>query len=177
MVDGGFNTRSTTSAGRLFDAISSLLGVRDEVTYEGQAAIELEALAHRGDKRKGPALRLDILERDGGLILDPEPLYTALVQAVLERAETAHLAAAFHVALAGALAAACSCVRDGGGPEAVALCGGVFQNRILTRLTERALESRGLRPILPGRVPINDGGLALGQVMVANAATVDPEEE
>jgi hydrogenase maturation protein HypF len=170
MVDRGFNTPLTSSAGRLFDAIAALLGVRDTVTYEGQAAIELEQLARRGNARRGPSQRVDVVEREGKLILDPEQLFDTLLQAVLERTDIAHLAAGFHSALAEALAVACSRVREGGGPSLAVLCGGVFQNRILTRLTAQALKAAGFEVVLPGLVPVNDGGIALGQIMVAASA-------
>jgi hydrogenase maturation protein HypF len=169
MAESGFNTPSTTSAGRLFDAVSALLGVRDAVTYEGQAAIELEHLARRGKTDEAPLLKIDVVEQNARLILDPEPAFATLTQAMLDGIEPANLAMGFHSALAESLAAACARVRDGGGPSLVALCGGVFQNRILTRLTGSALKSVGLEPLLPGLVPVNDGGLALGQAVVANA--------
>jgi len=169
MIQRGFNTPLTSSAGRLFDAVAALLGVRDETTYEGQAAIELEQLARSGDSSRGPVLRLDLTEQDGRIVIDPEPLFSKLVEAVLDGVPGADLAAGFHAALAGAAACACARVRDEGGPAVVVLCGGVFQNRILTRLTALALQAAGLDPVLPGTIPVNDGGLALGQVLVANA--------
>jgi hydrogenase maturation protein HypF len=169
MVDRRFNTPMTTSAGRLFDAVSSLLGIRDHVTYEGQAAIELEQLARKGNAAKSPSLEIAVLEADGGLVLDPAPLFIGLTQAILDNVFAADLGAGFHMALARSLALACARVRDAGDPGLVALCGGVFQNRLLTRLTAHALDKAGLETILPGLVPVNDGGLALGQVMVAGA--------
>jgi hydrogenase maturation protein HypF len=171
MIDRGINTPSTSSAGRLFDAVAALLGVRDEVTYEGQAAIELEQLARAGDGLEGPRLRLEVAEQDGTVIIDPEPLVSGLVDALLNRCGIEHLALGFHTALAESLAAACARVCDRGGPAEVVLCGGVFQNRILSRLTAKALQALGLKPALPGRIPVNDGGIALGQVLVANAVT------
>jgi hydrogenase maturation protein HypF len=170
MVDRGFNAPMTTSAGRLFDAVSSILGVRDTITYEGQAAVELEWIARKGDSRRSTPLEIKLREKDGKVVLDPTPLFSVMAERVLRREDPSHLAAGFHAALADALGAACASVRDAGGPRVVALCGGVFQNRILTPLTIRALEGRGLCPIAPGHVPVNDGGLALGQAVVAGAA-------
>lgn len=169
MVRRGFNTPLTSSAGRLFDAVAALLGVRDGVTYEGQAAVELEQLARQGHRNRGPALRLQLKDQDGVIIIDPESLVCDLVDALLDKCNRADLALGFHIALANSLASACARVRDRGGPVEVVLCGGVFQNRILTRLTEQALQAADLRPISPGLIPINDGGLALGQVLAANA--------
>jgi hydrogenase maturation protein HypF len=169
MVDRRFNTPPTSSAGRLFDAVAAMLGVCDEVTYEGQAAVELEQLARRGRARRGPALRLKITEQEKEIVLDPEPLLSGLVDALLNGARREDLAAGFHKALAVSIGSACSRVREGGGPVTVVLCGGVFQNRVLTRLTARVLESVGLRPVLPGTIPVNDGGVSLGQILVSNS--------
>jgi hydrogenase maturation protein HypF len=176
MVDRGFNTPLTSSAGRLFDTVAALLGVRDEITYEGQAAVELEQLARHGNRNRGPALRLEIKEQDGKIILDPESLICGLVEALLDKNNRADLALGFHVALAESLAGACACVRDSGGPKEVVLCGGVFQNRILTDLVKQALTAAGLVPVSPGIIPVNDGGLALGQVLAANTKILEQEE-
>ena len=165
MVDRGFNTPQTTSAGRLFDAVASLLGVCDEATYEGQAAIELEQFARAG--APGAQLRLQVRE---GLEIDPRPLFAGLVQGLVEGTSREQLAYGFHVALSESLAEACARLRAKGAPRKVVLCGGVFQNRILVDLAAAALRRQGLEPVLPGLIPVNDGGLALGQVIVANAA-------
>ena len=174
MVDREFNTPLTSSAGPLFDVVAALLGVREEITYEGQAAVELEQLASSGNRNRGPALRLENKEQDGKIILDPESLVCGLVEALLDKRDRADLALAFHVALAESLAGACARVRESGGPEEVVLCGGVFQNRILTDLTKQALKAAGLAPVPSGLIPVNDGGLALGQVLAANADTSAP---
>ena len=168
MVDRGFNSPLTSSAGRLFDAVSSVLGVCDDATYEGQAAIELEHLARQGRIQRSPALRLDVAEQDGVLVIDPAPLLASIVDGLAGGAKARDLALGFHAALARALVEACSRVRDAGGPGTVVLAGGVFHNRILTRLTGRRLGKAGLQPVLPGEIPAGDGGLALGQIVVAN---------
>ncbi len=174
MVDRRFNAPMTSSAGRLFDVVAALLGVRDEITYDGQAAIELEQLARRGrprprGSRRGRGLHLEIRDENDRLILDPQPLLLGLVDALLAGADRADLALEFHEALARGLVSACRSIRDAGGPETVALSGGVFQNRLLTQLTVDGLEATNLSPIRPGTIPVNDAGLALGQVVVANA--------
>ncbi|MFH1131813.1 MAG: carbamoyltransferase HypF [Pseudomonadota bacterium] len=171
MVDTGVNTPLTSSAGRLFDAVASLLAVRDEVTYEGQAAIELEQLARGGNLSHALELYLNIDEDNQGLIIDPSPLLKGLVQGILEGESRSNLALAFHAALARVLAKSCAYLRNNGAPQTVFLCGGVYQNRILSRLTSEELRLQGLLPILPGIIPVNDAGLALGQTMVANTAT------
>ncbi len=170
MVERGFNTPLTSSAGRLFDAAAAILGVRDSVTYQGQAAIELEQLAGQAGTGDQSWLGIEVAEKEGKVILDPEPLLAGLVRGLLEGEDRAGLALAFHRALAAALAGACRLIREGGGPSTVVLCGGVFQNRILTRLTTEALESSRFSVVPPGLIPVNDGGLALGQAMIAGAA-------
>ncbi len=168
MVDRGFNSPLTSSAGRLFDAVSALLGVCTAASYEGQAAMELEQCALRG--RPGRAqLGFDLREERGRLVLDPRPLLRGLAGCMALGLPTEDLALAFHQALADALVLCAVRVRDAGGPSQVALCGGVFHNRILARACGEGLHSRGLQPILPGPVPVGDGGLSLGQASVAGA--------
>ena len=168
MVDRGFNTPMTTSVGRMFDAVSSLLGVCDASTYEGQGAIELEQFARGARDRAG--LRMAVCDEDGVMVIDPEPAWRAMVEAIGAGAERRGLAWAFHQALAEATAEACARVAHAGGPRKAVFCGGVFQNRILVELASQALTRQGLEAVLPGAIPVNDGGLALGQVLVANAA-------
>ena len=168
MVDQGFNTPMTSSVGRLFDAVSALLGLVIDASYEGQAAMELEQHAQLG--RPGRArLRLDVVHDRGNLVLDPRPLLRGLAGCMALGLPTPDLALAFHQALADALVLCAVRVRDAGGPHHVALCGGVFHNRILTRTCSEGLRAAGLEPILPGTIPVGDGGLSLGQVLVAGA--------
>jgi hydrogenase maturation protein HypF len=169
MVDRNFNTPATSSVGRLFDAVAALIGLRDEISYEGQAAMELEQLARRADRGAMRPLRFPVASGNAEVLIDPGPLLHDLVQGVLGDEDRAALALAFHDALAGAAAEACVRVSEAGGPKTVLLCGGVFQNRLLRRLTSAALEEAGLRAVAPGLLPPGDGGLALGQLVVANA--------
>jgi hydrogenase maturation protein HypF len=174
MVDRAFNSPGTTSAGRLFDAVSSILGVCDESTYEGQAAIELEQFARAG--APGATLSRGVRQGPGGIEVDPEPLLRGMIEALGQGERREALAFGFHVALASAMAEACHRVRESGGPNKVVLCGGVFQNRILVELSTQALRRWGLEPIVPGLIPVNDGGLALGQIVVANAAPAPAQQ-
>jgi hydrogenase maturation protein HypF len=168
MVDRGFNSPMTSSAGRLFDAVSALLDLVVDASYEGQAAMELEQEALLG--RPGRAkLRMDVVHQDGRLVLDPRPLLRGLAGCMALGLPTPDLALAFHQALADALVLCAVRIRDAGGPHHVALCGGVFHNRILTRACSEGLRAAGLEPILPGTIPVGDGGLSLGQVLVAAA--------
>ena len=169
MVDRGFNTPLTSSAGRLFDAVSSILGICDVISYEGQAAVALEQAAGRSREKTGGGPAFGISEAGGLIALDPAPVLAGLLAGMVGGAEAPDLAMAFHAALSDALVAACRRIRAGGGPDRVVLCGGVFQNRILTRLTSAALRRAGLTPVCPGEVPVNDAGLALGQVVSAGS--------
>lgn len=157
----------SSSVGRLFDIASSLLGVRHRVTYEGQAAIELEVLA--ATVSTGPALRLPLVESGEGVLLDTGTLITELVLALRDGVARAALAWAFHDALAaaGAAAAARACATTG--TSTVGLTGGVWQNRLLRARTGAHLTAFDLTPLTHRLVPPNDGGISLGQLAVGLA--------
>lgn len=158
----------TTSMGRLFDAVASLLGVCQEVSYEGQAAVELEHTA-----RRGTPCPLDFGVADG--VLDPGPLIVGLVEGLRGGIPVADLAAGFHQAVVRATtAAAAECARAAG-LSVIGLTGGVFANRILLRGLRIALTERGFEVLTHRIVPCNDGGLALGQAAIAAAALVDEQ--
>lgn len=163
-VDQRVGCVSTTSVGRLFDVVASVLGVRQRAGYEAQAAMELEARAERG--RTGAARLAFGLDEDG--IIDPAPLLADLVTAVSAgRPAVDDLALAFHHALADVVVASVNRVVTGRRGLPVALTGGVFQNAIVTTLTRRRLEDEGCVVLTHHVVPPNDGGLALGQAVVA----------
>jgi hydrogenase maturation protein HypF len=155
----------TTSMGRLFDAVSSLLGVRHRATYEAQAAIELEALAAEAEAA-GRGVPLRFGDRPDGA-LDPVPVLRAIVEQMRSGTDPAALALGFHQAVAEAVTARVVAVRAGGGPNMVALTGGVFQNAVLTRLLRSRLDEVGFGVLTHRLVPPNDGGIALGQAMIA----------
>ena len=157
------STIRTTSVGRLFDAVAALLGGRTRVTYEGQAAIELEALA--GPVPAGAAQRYPVEQRweDGQLVLDPSPLIAAL----MELTPGAPAAAAFHESFGQATAEAAAGIARGRGLATVALTGGVFQNARLTRIVATALRAQGCEVLLHRSVPPGDGGISVGQAAVA----------
>ncbi|MEQ6902913.1 carbamoyltransferase HypF [Nocardioides sp. YIM 152588] len=162
----GLGAVDTSSAGRLFDAVASLLGVRHRITYDAQAAIELEALARRwrrAARAEPDALPFPVV--DG--VLDPRPLIAALAAAVRAGVDRGALAWAFHDALARAGAeAASAALAAGPGADTVGLTGGVFVNRVLLERTRHHLARHGLRALTHARVPANDGGLSLGQIAV-----------
>ena len=156
----GVGCVQTTSIGRLFDGIASLLGVRHRISYEAQAAIELEALARIG--QDAVELTMDI--EDSQLRLGR--LVRSLVEGVQAGRSAADLALGFHRALAAATARLVVCTARERGVELVGLTGGVFQNRLLLDELAARLRSSGLSVLTHHRVPPNDGGLSLGQAVV-----------
>jgi hydrogenase maturation protein HypF len=155
ILERGLNAPVTTSVGRLFDAASHLAGVASESRFEGQAAMLLE--------RAMEGLATDEayqMSEDG----DWRPLVEAMVEDRRRGVEPARMAARFHNALAGWIVA----VAGRAGVEQVALSGGVFQNSYLVERAARELEARGYRVATHQRVPANDGGIALGQAVLAS---------
>jgi hydrogenase maturation protein HypF len=166
MARTGTASPMTSSAGRLFDAVSALVCGRDAVNYEGQAAIELEQLAHPGE---GGAYAVPI-HGSGPFQLEGKALVRAVVEDIAAGTDLDVVAARFHNGLAAAVVAACRTARElTGGLSTVALSGGVFQNVLLTERAVAGLEQEGFRVLLARRVPTNDGGISLGQVAVAGA--------
>jgi hydrogenase maturation protein HypF len=162
----GLASPVTTSAGRLFDAAAALCGVRAGVTYEGQAAIEFEALCDGDDHGAYPLA----LGGDGGpLALDARATIRALVDDLAVGAPVAIVAARFHDAVAKGTARACEVAARRHGTDAVVLSGGVFQNRRLLQRTITALADGGLQTLVPEQLPPNDGGISYGQAAVASA--------
>jgi hydrogenase maturation protein HypF len=159
----GLNSPLTSSAGRLFDAVAAILGVRDEIRYEGQAAIELEQLADPAVTASYPCgvsdgAELRILGRD---------LIRAAVQDSRSDLPASVISARFHNAVADMIAATCTELRSRTGRDVVALSGGVFQNVLLLTRTVALLEAAGFRVLTHSRIPPNDGGISLGQAVVA----------
>jgi hydrogenase maturation protein HypF len=156
----------TTSAGRLFDAVAALCGLRASVTYEGQAAIELETAVDHSE-RGWYTIALE--DRDGMLELDPRAAISTIARERAEGVPIGIVAARFHRGLARATALACEQIAGDRDLDTVALSGGVFQNRVLLELTIAELKRRGLRPLVPERLPPGDGGISYGQAAVAVA--------
>lgn len=162
-LDSGLGCVRTTSAGRLFDGVASILGVRHRISYEAQAAVELEALARTAD-RPAP---IEMQVADGQLRLDE--LLTGLLAGVRAGTPLPELAFGFHRALASATVTLALEVAGASGVETVGLTGGVFQNRLLTALVRTGLQTEGLRVLTHHAVPPNDGGLSLGQAALGAA--------
>lgn len=166
LARSGLASPVTTSVGRLFDAVAAVCGVCDEVRYEGQAAIELEAASDPDESR---AYRMPVTVGGKPLTLDPVPMLRALVADLASGTEAGVVAARFHSGLAQATAHACRLVAGRRGCRSVVLSGGVFQNVRLLEHTARLLEGSGLRVLTPERLPPGDGGIAYGQAVVAAA--------
>jgi len=163
-ADRGLNAPLTSSAGRLFDAVASLLGLRDHISFEGQAAMELEALSDREADLIYPTT---VTEGDGSIVVHTTDVVRGVVEDLLRQAPASLIAARFHATLADVLARVCERVRARTGIDAVALSGGVFQNVWLLQAAKGRLEATGLRVYTHRQVPTNDGGLALGQAAIA----------
>ena len=170
MLEKRINSPMTTSCGRLFDAAAAILGIRLKMSYEGQAAIELEGEAERGSC--GEPYAFGILPGADGLILDWLPIMRSLVEAHLAGRRRSDIAATFHRSLAAASAALCREIRRESGLDRVVLSGGAFQNRLLSEEILRLLEVDGFKVFTHRLVPPNDGGLALGQAMIAGRSQV-----
>jgi hydrogenase maturation protein HypF len=181
-VDTGTNAPRTSSCGRLFDAVAALAGVRTAITYEGQAAIELEMVSSTGaapypyevDERKAQSGDAwGALAADGGegavSVIRLAPLFAALLDDLRAgREPPAPLAGSrLHATIPVMILDVCRRVRRDEGLRTVVLSGGVFQNRLLTDLCETALAGDGFEVLTHALVPANDGGLSLGQAAVA----------
>jgi hydrogenase maturation protein HypF len=160
------NSPLTSSAGRLFDAAAALLGVRDAINYEGQAAIELEQLADPADVTG----RYDVAVEGGEtLLVRGADLIAGLAGDLASGGDPAAIAARFHNSMAGMIGTVCGLLRERHGIGTVALSGGVFQNLRLHVSVLRLLEDAGFTVLTHHRVPCNDGGISLGQAAVAGA--------
>ena len=167
MADKGINTVLSTSAGRLFDAVSAILGIRKSSTFEGESSMCLEFAAEAFEKENP-----DYKTSYGGVLSDGKMLGTTeLVKHLTERfmqgEDKGKLAYDFHCVLALMVFRYCFMLNKSTGIKTAALSGGVFQNKLLLRLTKQMLEQDGFRVLIHGLVPANDGGIALGQAYFA----------
>lgn len=182
MADRKINAVMSTSAGRLFDAVSAILGIRRQSSFEGEASTTLQFAAETFERR----LQSDCIHEqaaeadfecmlyrkqttenlsvsDVSCILNTEALVQQIVTAKLQGTDSGALAYLFHRTLAEQIVAACKAAREHSGRAKVALSGGVFQNRLLLRLTEEGLEQEGFEVLRHHMIPPNDGGIAIGQ--------------
>ncbi len=161
----GINSPVTSSAGRLFDAVAAILGVRDLVNYEGQAAIELEQLADPAE----PGCYQAGITGGSPLLVSGADLINAVVGDLTAGVDPGVISARFHHGVAALIEAACLLLRERHRLGTVALSGGVFQNVLLLERTVGRLEGSGFRVLVHSRVPCNDGGISFGQAAVAAA--------
>lgn len=169
-IEKGLNVPRTTSMGRLFDAVSALLGVRSEISYEAQAAMELEQLAWGAqDWRPFPfAIEDDVVRL--------APLFYALLETLERGVALPDIAARFHATVARMVLEVCVRLRDASGVTTVALSGGVFQNALLLDLTVPVLEAADFDVLVHHQVPCNDGGLSLGQAVYVPLSSIPVNE-
>jgi hydrogenase maturation protein HypF len=164
MIDKSINSPMTSSSGRLFDAVSALVGIRKEIYYEGQAAIELE-MAANADEGVYPFRLKDV--EDKTLILI-EPIFRGVVSDLELGVSVESISSKFHNTIAKIILNMCLKIRKTSGLDRVALSGGVFQNSLLLENTYVLLNQNNFRVFTQHRVPPNDGGISLGQVVIAN---------
>jgi len=180
MLRRGINSPLTSSCGRLFDAVAALLGVRHTVSYDGQGAIELEALAEAREAKSPPAplsqrgeYRYDMVYPEHAPFqIDFAPMFPEILADLTDGTEASASAWRFHTTVAAAATEACLHIAAASGLDRVVLSGGVFQNRLLSKMIFTALTDAGLNVFTHRLVPPNDGGIALGQAAIAGRRKV-----
>lgn len=193
MAEKGIQAVTSTSAGRLFDAVSAMLGICTESTYEGEASIELQFAAERYDercKKEAEGLALDEYPLSSGNEIQTEKevsagsevsgvkrlptdrLFASLMEKRLSGEDVERLAWEFHAGLAALIVRACVETSDRTGIRTAALTGGCFQNRLLLSLVEDSLSQKGIEVLIHHLVPPNDGGIALGQALAARLLNI-----
>jgi hydrogenase maturation protein HypF len=170
LIEHGLNTPPTSSAGRLFDVVAALVGVpgTERTTYEGQAAVELE-LAAEGPANRGYPFRLRAHHQ--GWVVVTHGIIRGVVDDLLSGREAGEISSRFHRTMAEVVVAGCERTREAGGPATVVLSGGTFQNMLLLDQTIELLKEKELVVLKHKRVPANDGGIALGQAVLADRAS------
>lgn len=168
MADRKLNAVLSTSVGRLFDAVSAILGIRHKSSFEGEASMALEFAAEAYEQnnhvqKQNEKIDPLVYEEDGHVILNTQLLVQRIVEAKLQGADSGRLAYWFHEILAEQITAVCVEARNVSGRQKAVLSGGVFQNRLLLRLTEERLTEEGFEVLRHRMVPPNDGGIAVGQ--------------
>ena len=175
MIERGINCPMTSSAGRLLDAVSALLGVCEQPTYEGESAILLEAAAGLTDESygitlvKNTATEQSTAHDTSVILLDAEPLFKAVLDDMQADVPVATIAAKVHNAMIAAIVQSCLVANAAYGISIVALAGGVFMNRLITEGAIAALEGAGFTVALGKELPPNDGAISYGQAAVAAA--------
>jgi len=170
-MERGINSPLTSSAGRLFDAVAAITGLRREITYEAQAAVELEMAATdiigQGDFEPYPFS----IENGETKVIKLAGLLASIIADIKSNVPAGVVSARFHKTIEGIILRMCREISEETGIKTVALSGGVFQNRLLIRLVEPALGEAGFRVLTQKQVPCNDGGISLGQAVIAHFQT------
>jgi len=164
MIDKNINSPLTSSCGRLFDAVSSLIGIRDEISYEGQAAMELESFCASGVKER---YKFSIYKEGEEFIIDPQEIFMDIIEDLKKGIDKKVMAAKFHNTVAEFTVNLCCKIRKRTNLNKVTLSGGVFQNRYLIEKIISLLEKDDFQVYIQRKVPPNDGGISLGQAVVA----------
>ena len=165
MIEKKINTPWTSSMGRFFDAISSILSVRDEVHYEGQAAIELEMIADLDVKEEYP---FHLQKEERPMVIDPKEIVRGVVRDLVGGVPSSKISGKFHRTIARIITETCDAIRCEEEVNRVVLSGGVFQNISLLSLVKADLERLGFEVYTHHLVPTNDGGISLGQAVIAH---------
>lgn len=178
MLKTGFNSPFTTSAGRVFDAAGSLLGICHKAAYEGQGAMMLEdraveRIVRESEGQRVSAYPIEMAEQNGINVFDWEPMFKAMLEDVLNGIDIKTISQNFHETLAQLILYAAKMAKDEKGLNAVCLSGGVFQNKVLTERAVNLLKENGFNVYTHNALPPNDGGLSMGQLIIGGLSDGD----
>ena len=168
-IDAKLNAPLTSSCGRLFDAVSAFIGVCTKVSYEGQAAMELEAIAAKD--YTGNSYNFELIEEEK-LIISTKLMWQEIIVDLEEKISAEIISAKFHHTVANMIMQVITSIKDKLPSRKIALSGGVMQNKLLSELVINVLEKNGYEAIVHKNVPANDGGLSLGQAVIGGNANV-----
>ncbi|MFC1594263.1 hypothetical protein ACFL38_02945 [Candidatus Omnitrophota bacterium] len=168
MIEKDINCPLTSSMGRLFDAVSALIGIRGVVAYEAQAAIELEKKAQKSKQSKQKAYPYTIQHCDS-LVIDPQPLFKAVIKDLQARVTQEDIAWKFHYTIASIIRDVSMSLRKRSALKKVVLSGGVFQNNLLKQLVRPLLVQEGFSVYIHRDIPTSDAGISIGQAMIAHS--------
>ena len=181
MLDKNINCQQTSSMGRFFDAAAAIAGIRADITYEGEAAIMLEYYASNFLKQNNvgssdkdvSSYEVVISQQDSGFVVETDSIISSLIDDIVDKKPIGFVAAKFHKTVADMVLKGCIRIRQTTALDRVCLSGGVFQNITLLELCIDLLEAYGFSVFVHSDVPTNDGGIALGQAVMAIAALDD----
>ncbi|AZR72934.1 carbamoyltransferase HypF [Anoxybacter fermentans] len=173
IIEKGIKVPETSSMGRLFDAVAAILGIRTRISYEGQAAIELEELA---GEELGEPYPFIVEDDSPPFVINPLPIISAIIRDLRAGKKAYKIARRFHGTVVEMALNLCIKIRQELGLQRVVMSGGVFQNRLLSLGLKKCLEGEGFEVFQHCQVPTNDGGLALGQVYVASQCILKKED-